>query len=134
VPAGAHGDTGSVSSQAVPADLVALAIFQDEALPAVAGHQVRLDQVAVRLDRVDGVTGVVSERVAHDPHFEDASEWADEDAVAESVLCSPDPEQHVKRIEEFVDAGYDNVYFHQVGPDQEGFLDFAETELLPRLR
>ena len=67
-------------------------------------------------------------------HFEDASEWADEDAVAESIVCGPDPEHHVERIEEFVDAGYDNVYFHQVGPDQEGFLDFAEAELLPRLR
>jgi alkanesulfonate monooxygenase SsuD/methylene tetrahydromethanopterin reductase-like flavin-dependent oxidoreductase (luciferase family) len=30
-------------------------------------------------------------------------------------------------------VGYDHVYFHQVGPDQEGFLQFAERELLPRL-
>ena len=29
-------------------------------------------------------------------HFEDASEWADEDAVAEKVICGPDPEQHVE--------------------------------------
>ena len=25
----------------------------------------------------------------------------------------------------YVDAGYDHVYLHQVGPDQRGFLDFA---------
>ena len=31
-------------------------------------------------------------------HFEDASEWADEDAVAESVVCGPDPERHVEAI------------------------------------
>ena len=31
----------------------------------------------------------------------------------------------------FADAGYDHVYFHQIGPDQEGFLRFAERELLP---
>jgi hypothetical protein len=36
-------------------------------------------------------------------------------------------------VREFVDAGYDHVYLHQVGPDQEGFLRFAETELLPAL-
>jgi hypothetical protein len=41
--------------------------------------------------------------------------------------------RHVEGILEFVDAGYDRVYFHQVGPDQEGFLRFAEAELLPRL-
>jgi G6PDH family F420-dependent oxidoreductase len=67
-------------------------------------------------------------------HFEDASSWADEDAVAEKVVCGPDPERHVEAIREFIDAGYDNVYFHQVGPDQDGFLRFAESELLPRLR
>jgi coenzyme F420-dependent glucose-6-phosphate dehydrogenase len=66
-------------------------------------------------------------------HFEDASEWADQDAVAESVVCGPDPERHVERIMQFVEAGYDHVYFHQVGPDQEGFIRFAEAELLPRL-
>jgi coenzyme F420-dependent glucose-6-phosphate dehydrogenase len=66
-------------------------------------------------------------------HFEDASDWADEDAIAGSVVCGPDPERHVEGILEFVQTGYDRVYFHQVGPDQEGFIRFAEAELLPRL-
>jgi coenzyme F420-dependent glucose-6-phosphate dehydrogenase len=66
-------------------------------------------------------------------HFEDATSWADEDHVAESIVCGPDPGRHVAAIREHVDAGYDHVYFHQVGPDQEGFLEFAERELLPRL-
>jgi coenzyme F420-dependent glucose-6-phosphate dehydrogenase len=66
-------------------------------------------------------------------HFEDASDWADEDAIAGSVVCGPDPERHVEGILEFVQTGYDHVYFHQVGPDQEGFIRFAEAELLPRL-
>ena len=35
---------------------------------------------------------------------------------------------------EYVDAGYDHVYIHQVGPDQAGFLRFAERELLPALK
>jgi coenzyme F420-dependent glucose-6-phosphate dehydrogenase len=66
-------------------------------------------------------------------HFEDASDWADEDAITGSVVCGPDPERHLEGILEFVEAGYDHVYFHQVGPDQEGFIGFAEAELLPRL-
>jgi G6PDH family F420-dependent oxidoreductase len=65
--------------------------------------------------------------------FEDAASHAEPDDVAESVVCGPDPEPMVEAITEFVDAGYDNVYFHQVGPDQEGFIRFAERELLPRL-
>jgi G6PDH family F420-dependent oxidoreductase len=66
-------------------------------------------------------------------HFESATEWAGEDDIAESIVCGPDPEPHVAAIREFVEAGYDNVYFHQVGPHQEGFMRFAESELLPRL-
>jgi coenzyme F420-dependent glucose-6-phosphate dehydrogenase len=66
-------------------------------------------------------------------HFEEATELVGPDHVAESVICGPDPERHAEAIKEFVDAGYDHVYFHQAGPDQEGFLRFAEQELLPRL-
>jgi len=66
-------------------------------------------------------------------HFDDAAKLVEPDDVAESVVCGPDPERHVAAIREFVEAGYDHVYFHQVGPDQEGFLHFAERELLPRL-
>jgi G6PDH family F420-dependent oxidoreductase len=66
-------------------------------------------------------------------HFEDATAWADEDAIAEEIVCGPDPERHVAAIMEFAEAGYDHIYFHQVGPDQLDFIDFAERELLPRL-
>jgi coenzyme F420-dependent glucose-6-phosphate dehydrogenase len=79
------------------------------------------------------VSGALNWELPLPSHFEDASQWADEDAIADSVVCGPDPERHVEAIKEFVEAGYDNVYFHQVGPDQEGFLRFAEAELLPRL-
>ena len=65
--------------------------------------------------------------------FEDAVDNVEPDDVAESVVCGPDPERHVAAIREFIDAGYSDVYFHQIGPDQEGFLRFAESELLPRL-
>ena len=66
-------------------------------------------------------------------HFEAASDWAGPDDIAEAVVCGPDPERHAEAIREFAAAGYDHVYLHQVGPDQEGFLDFAQRELLPRL-
>ena len=64
-------------------------------------------------------------------HFEAASAMVGEDDVAAAVTCGPDPERHIEAIDAFVDAGYDHVYVHQVGPDQEGFIRFAERELLP---
>ena len=64
-------------------------------------------------------------------HFEEATTMVDEAAIAESVVCGPDPERHLRAIEEFAEAGFDHVYVHQVGPDQEGFFDFYAAEILP---
>ena len=57
-----------------------------------------------------------------------------EDDVAESVVCGPDLDGHLEGIELFADAGFDHVYVHQVGPDQEGFIDFYAREVLPEAR
>jgi coenzyme F420-dependent glucose-6-phosphate dehydrogenase len=67
-------------------------------------------------------------------HFEEAAEVLDTDDIGESIVCGPDPERHRAAIQEYVDAGYDHVYVHQVGPDQEGFFDFYEREILPSFR
>jgi coenzyme F420-dependent glucose-6-phosphate dehydrogenase len=67
-------------------------------------------------------------------HFEEAAEMVDEEDIAASVVCGPDPQRHLEAIAEYVDAGYDHVYVHQIGPDQVGFFDFYEREVLPKLR
>jgi G6PDH family F420-dependent oxidoreductase len=66
-------------------------------------------------------------------YFESVAEMLDEDDVAESVVCGPDPEEHLKAIREYADAGFDHVCVHQIGGDQEGFLQFYAEEVLPRL-
>lgn len=66
--------------------------------------------------------------------YESLAELVTEDAIAEQVACGPDPAVHLAKITPYLEAGFDHVYIHQVGPDQEGFLRFARTELLPRLR
>ena len=42
--------------------------------------------------------------------------------------------RYVEGIKKFIDAGYDHVYIHQIGPDQEGFFQFYKREILPRFR
>jgi hypothetical protein len=37
----------------------------------------------------------------------------------------------LEKLQAFVDAGFDHVYVHQVGPDQAGFIEFAARELAP---
>ncbi|HVF88632.1 MAG TPA: TIGR03557 family F420-dependent LLM class oxidoreductase [Blastocatellia bacterium] len=62
--------------------------------------------------------------------FEQACELATEEKVAENVVCGPDRGRHIEKIREFIDGGFEQVYVHQVGPDQEGFMDFYRREIL----
>ena len=55
-----------------------------------------------------------------------------EEAVAQAVVCGPDPERHVEAIARFAAAGFTGVYVHQVGPDQAGFLRFFTEHVRPR--
>lgn len=77
--------------------------------------------------------GELSQELPMPAHFEQATEIVTEDMVAESVVCGPDPEKHIAKIKEYVDAGIEHVYVHQVGPDQEGFLDFYAREVMPKV-
>jgi coenzyme F420-dependent glucose-6-phosphate dehydrogenase len=77
--------------------------------------------------------GEVSQELPNPSQFTDLVKGVTEDQVAEAVLCSPDADRHLEKIEEFAEAGFDHVYVHQVGPDQAGFIDFARLELLPRI-
>jgi coenzyme F420-dependent glucose-6-phosphate dehydrogenase len=63
-------------------------------------------------------------------HFEQAAETVREEDIAKSVVCGPDVDRYLEKITEFEDAGFDHVYLHQVGRDQESFFEFAQSELL----
>jgi G6PDH family F420-dependent oxidoreductase len=66
-------------------------------------------------------------------HFEQAVADVTEDQVAAQIVCGPNPDRHVEMITKYIDAGYDCIYLHQVGPDQEGFFRFYQREVMPRL-
>ena len=67
-------------------------------------------------------------------HFEQAAQMVTEEDVAQQVVCGPEVKRHVDGIRKFADAGFDHVYVHQVGPDQEGFFRFYRETVMPELR
>jgi G6PDH family F420-dependent oxidoreductase len=78
------------------------------------------------------VPGQLSQELPLPATFEQAAKLVrDEDMQV--IPLGPDPEQHLASIREYFDAGYDHVYVHQIGPDQEGFFRFYEQEVLPKL-
>jgi coenzyme F420-dependent glucose-6-phosphate dehydrogenase len=53
--------------------------------------------------------------------------------VAKWIVCGADPERYIAKINEYIDAGYDYVWIHQAGPDQEGFFRFFAKEVFLKL-
>jgi G6PDH family F420-dependent oxidoreductase len=113
-----HGGTG-------PAQAGVKVCWHDDKQQAV--------KIAHRTWRNSFVPGQLAQDLPTPTHFEQASQLVTEEMVAESVPCGPDPEEHVAAIRTYVDAGFDEVYVAQMGPDQEGMIRFYEKEVLPRL-
>jgi coenzyme F420-dependent glucose-6-phosphate dehydrogenase len=80
-----------------------------------------------------GIAGQLSQDLPTWSHFEDAASMVSEDEATGSIPCGPDPEPVLESVQRFLDAGYDHLYFHQIGPDQEGFFRFWTEELSPAL-
>jgi hypothetical protein len=56
-----------------------------------------------------------------------------EDDTAKAIVCGPDPAKHAEKIRTYADAGYDHIYVHQIGPDQQGCAQFYQREVMPQL-
>ncbi len=67
-------------------------------------------------------------------HFEQASELVTHRMVADAVTCGDDADEHTKTVRAYTDAGFDEVYIGQIGPDQEAFFDAYRRYVLPALR
>jgi len=82
---------------------------------------------------IPGMGGELSQELPLPRHFEQAAESVRPDDLDGKVACGPDPEEHLDMLCKFIDAGYDHVWVHQIGPEQDGFFDFYEREVLPKL-
>jgi G6PDH family F420-dependent oxidoreductase len=94
-----------------------------------AADEAEARKTAFRIWPNAAVTGELAQELPTPAHFEQASQMVTEDQVAEAVICGPDAQRYLDKIEEYVAAGFDHVYMHQVGPDQSGFIDFYGREI-----
>jgi len=81
-----------------------------------------------------GLQGQLSQELRGVSLFEQATKPLTEAQVTEELVCGPNAHLHIEKIQKYIDAGYDHVYIHQIGPDQEGFFRFYEREVLPRFQ
>jgi len=97
----------------------------------VAPSREQAVETAYHCWRFTGVGGDLNQELPLPRHFRQASAVVTREQVAEQVICGDDPGPHREKIEEFADAGFDHVYVHQVGSDQEALMRLYEREVLP---
>jgi G6PDH family F420-dependent oxidoreductase len=66
-------------------------------------------------------------------HFAQLSGLVTEEMIGRNLPCGPDPETHLNALRSYVEAGYDEVYVNQIGPEQEDFFSFYAERVLPEL-
>jgi G6PDH family F420-dependent oxidoreductase len=81
-----------------------------------------------------GLSGQLAQDLPTWTHFEQATSMLTVEQTTGSTPCGPDPAPVLDAARSYVEAGYDHVYFHQVGHDQDGFMRFWRDELEPTLR
>jgi coenzyme F420-dependent glucose-6-phosphate dehydrogenase len=77
--------------------------------------------------------GPLGQELATPSDFEAAAAMVDEEDVAESTPCGPDPEPYLEQIRKYEQAGFTHVYIHQIGDNQDEFVEFAASKLMPKL-
>ena len=65
--------------------------------------------------------------------FDVISENVSPEQVKQSVCISSDLGRYTAWIQEYVDAGWDELYLHFVGKEQSGFIDAFGEHVLPQL-
>jgi probable non-F420 flavinoid oxidoreductase len=66
-------------------------------------------------------------------HFDVAAARVRPEDVEASVLVSHEAKQHVEWIQERAELGFDAIYLHHVGREQQRFIDTFGAEVLPDL-
>jgi G6PDH family F420-dependent oxidoreductase len=87
---------------------------------------------AHRLWPNDGLPGELAQVLPTPEHFEQAAELVTEDMIAETVPCGPDLDRHVESLQEYADAGVDELYVQQIGGGDEQFFEAYAREVMPR--
>jgi G6PDH family F420-dependent oxidoreductase len=87
-------------------------------------------ETVLRLWPNEGLPGELAQVLPTPAHFEQACELVTAEHIASPV--GPDLEQHVQSLQQYADAGVDELFVQQIGPEQDAFFTSWAREVLPR--
>jgi G6PDH family F420-dependent oxidoreductase len=78
----------------------------------------------------EALPGELAQVLPTPAHFEQACELVEPEMLVTPV--GPDLDKHVDSLRAYADAGVDELFVQQIGPDQEAFFDIWAREVLPQ--
>ena len=81
-----------------------------------------------------GLPGELAQVLPTVEHFEQASTLVTREQTAAAVTAGSDVDQHVQAFTPYLDAGFEEIYVANMGPNYAPMLRVYGQEVLPRLR
>jgi alkanesulfonate monooxygenase SsuD/methylene tetrahydromethanopterin reductase-like flavin-dependent oxidoreductase (luciferase family) len=101
-------------------------------------RQADTDRLALEIAHDQWRTNVFSPPVCWDlelaEHFDEVARFVRPEDMHGSVLVSSDTSRLRDRLTELIELGFDGVWIHHVGHEQEGFIDAFGEHVVPSLR
>ncbi|WP_458318184.1 TIGR03557 family F420-dependent LLM class oxidoreductase [Mycolicibacterium brisbanense] len=90
-------------------------------------------KAAHRLWANEQLPGRLAQTLPTPQDFADAMTLVPAEKVAQSMACNDNPDEHAAQVRRYLDAGADEVYVQQIGPDMDGFFTAWQRDVLPQL-
>ena len=87
-------------------------------------------EIAHRLWGTSGIPGELSQVLPSPKHFEQAAQLVTTEMTRQSLPCGPDPAGHAEQLKKYQEAGFDEVYVSNIGPNYRELIDLYRREFL----
>jgi G6PDH family F420-dependent oxidoreductase len=92
----------------------------------------KAEETVLRLWPNEGLPGELAQVLPTPAHFEQACELVTGEHLATPL--GPDLDEHAASLQQYADAGVDELFVQQIGPEQAAFFTTWAGEILPRFR
>ena len=80
-----------------------------------------------------GIQGEASQELRLPGHFQQLSSLVTPESLAKEIVCGANPQKHLQQLKTYMEAGYDHIYVHQIGSEQEKCMKFYQEQIIPKL-
>lgn len=87
-------------------------------------------EIAHRMWASSGAPGELNAVLPSPRHFEQVATLVTPEMVREHFICGNEAQRHLEKIEQYAEAGFDEVYVANTGPHQDGFFNLYAKEIL----